>query len=48
VNGDKLTTTSETSTAEVSVYTKTTIPDEVRNAPVVRSEATPADFGRFL
>ena len=41
VNGDKLTTTSETSTAEVSVYTKTTIPDEVRNAPVVRSEATP-------
>lgn len=48
VNGDKLTTTSETSTAEVSVYTKTTIPDEVRNAPVVRSEATPTDFGRFL
>lgn len=48
VNGDKLTTTSETSTAEVSVYTKTTIPDEVRNAPVVRSEAAPADFERFL
>ncbi|WP_290535906.1 lipocalin family protein [Alistipes sp.] len=42
-----LTLTSETADAEVSVYTKETIPDEVRNAPEVRS-VLPEGFKRPL
>lgn len=37
VNDQTLTLTSETADAEVSVYTKATIPDEVRQAPEVRA-----------
>ena len=39
--------TSNTDTAVVSIYTKTSIPEEVRNAPEVRS-ALPGGFRRIL
>lgn len=46
-NGKTLTMTSNTDTAVVSIYTKTSIPEEVRNAPEVRS-ALPGGFRRIL
>ena len=47
-NGDTLTMTSATEGAEVSVYTRTPIPEEVLDAPQVRSGTLPDGFRRIL
>ena len=47
-NGDTLTMTSATEGAEVSVYTRTPIPEEGLDAPQVRSGTLPDGFRRIL
>ncbi len=47
-DGKTLTMTSNTNSAVVSVYTKTTIPTEVRNVSEVRSISFPEAFQRIL
>ena len=47
-DGNTLTMTSNTSTAEVSIYTRTAIPEKVRQVKPVRSAVLPDNFRRIL